>query len=972
MQPSVLPTFQPSTQPIALPSIQPSFQPSSIPTLQPSSHPSKQPSSQPSIQPSVIPTGKPSFQPTGYPSSNPTRPSPMPTTIPSASPTILTKPYFSFTSGLTLYGFTTAKLDEKSRKALVMTTAACMGVDGKDVVYLGADIIGRRIRRALAVSGLNLLVTLETTIFLMEYPAFPSDPFLIYNTLTSKLTRDVLSGLFSELLRNISKSIGSNMTMNVYCTQVINSEPMISNPVTFTSNYYLSTGIIVGIIFGSLLAGLLIMIMLFYLYPSILVSFGYEKKYYLSEIELTEDEDKQGPLEFVRISVDVSLQTSLHETEEKGIVNLIDAEKLPVFHMTRPASIEDDECPSLMDNELPRTAIEHSRDGLFKEQLRIANLKKDVTDRMQLLFKNSHDMNNKLKQRKQRIIELSDLEEKRLRDVRKNESNLSRDLNSLMEDTHEVLNRVGLQISKRVVKEKSELSLRLEVEEKAKEVRLRRPDVQKREILANEKLLIDLFCAAEEELIADLTQQKIESVQQIVEEYESKMHYVNSKKQRFMQQRSNNLTSIYSLLKDSESKVDDYRKEERVLTMTSEKDRIALSEVLKQEKAFLRAALLTYDDHYNLSLKLDQEDLILTVTNVMETVNELKAKAVDGLRRVQGEELELINILKKYEVVIDDLDKKEALAIHAHSKEMEKFVSKLKIQEVLIKSMSQSNKDRLQKYRAKEQIRIEQLNEEEQTRSKQELIDQLTRRKQEEDDRVTRQMQQRVRLVIGEEDRIERSNKQKKDDVEEKKLFEDTRRETKKDADDSSNQLKGEEEKHFKLSATEEKGCKGDVKRLEQSNKDLQYHKDEVAVENNRILNVYSIGNFVEVEMGQVLIDSMYNPLMPSEGDDKETDFNQVSIDHSADVVTGDRLDGIEEGYASERDCTSPLDNVQDIHDEDSDAKHKALSEGNHDDKIPQFSASKDKASSLRGNTTLNFRRYYCCMSLMILILFYR
>jgi hypothetical protein len=123
----------------------------------------------------------------------------------------------------------------------------------------------------------------------------------------------------------------------------------------------------------------------------------------------------------------------------------------------------------------------------------------------------------------------------------------------------------------------------------------------------------------------------------------------------------------------------------------------------------------------------------------------------------------------------------------------------------------------------------------------------------------------------------------------------------------------------------------------------LQYH-----------INVYSIGNFVEAEMGQVLIDSMYNPLVPSEGDDKETDFNQVSIAHTADVVTGDRLDRIEEGYASEREYTSPLDNLQDIHDEDCDAKHKALSEDNHVDKIPQFSASKDKASSLGGNTQLN------------------
>ena len=688
MQPSVLPTLQPSAQPITFPSIQPSFQPTSIPTLQPSSHPSEQPSSQPSIQPSVVPTGKPSFQPTGYPTSNPTRPSPMPTTIPSTNPTILTKPYFSFTTGLTLYGFTSSKLDEKSRKAITMTTAACMEINDKDVVYLGADIVGRRIRRALAVSGLNVLVTLETTIFLMEYPAFSSDPFLTYNTLTSKLTRDVLSGLFSELLRNISKSIGSNMTINVYCTQVINSEPIITNPITFASNHYLSTGVIVGVIFGSLLVGCLIMIMLFYLYPSLLVSAGYEKKYYLSEMELTEDKDKQGPFELVRISVDVSVQNSLHEPEEKGIVDLIDAEKLPVFHMIRPASIEDDKCPTLMDHELPRTSIEHSRDGLFKEQLRIANLKKDITDRMQLLFKNSYDMNDRFKQRKERINELSDLEEKRLRDVRKNEFNLSRDLNLLMDDILEVSNSVGLQMSKRIVKEKNELSLRLKVEEKAREVRLRSHDVQKREILANEKLLIDLFWAAEEEVIANLTQQKIELVHHIVEEYESKMQDVISKKQRFMQQRSNNLISINSLLNDSESKVDDYSKEERALTMTSEKDRITLLEVLKQEKSYLRAAILINDDHYNLSLKLDQEDLISTVMNDMKTIDKLKVKAVDGLRRMQGEELELINILKKNEVVIDDLDKKEALVIQAHNEEMEKFVAKLKKQEVLIKSMS--------------------------------------------------------------------------------------------------------------------------------------------------------------------------------------------------------------------------------------------------------------------------------------------
>lgn len=217
---------------------------------------------------------------------------------------------------------------------------------------------------------------------------------------------------------------------------------------------------------------------------------------------------------------------------------------------------------------------------------------------------------------------------------------------------------------------------------------------------------------------------------------------------------------------------------------------------------------------------------------------------------------------------------------------------------------------------------------------------------------------------MEEEEHIEQPNNQKKNDIEDAKLLKDTRRELKKDADNSSNRLTREEEVNFK-------DYIGGVKKLEQFSKDLQYHKDEVAnnslrpVENNRIPNEDSIENLVEVELGLVLTDLMYNPLLSSEGDDDEIAFTQESLDHAAEVVTDDRIDGIEEGFASERGFAFPLG-------EDGDTKHRALPEDNHDDKIPQFLASKDTALSLRGDILLNYHHCYYCMSLIIIILFYR
>jgi len=95
-QPSGQPSIQPSDQPSGQPSMQPSCQPSDQPTGEPSSVPSGQPSAQPSSHPSSQPSSDPTSQPSGQPSCQPTS---QPSNIPTSHPTFISPIGTFFESG---------------------------------------------------------------------------------------------------------------------------------------------------------------------------------------------------------------------------------------------------------------------------------------------------------------------------------------------------------------------------------------------------------------------------------------------------------------------------------------------------------------------------------------------------------------------------------------------------------------------------------------------------------------------------------------------------------------------------------------------------------------------------------------------------------------------------------------------------------------------------------------------------------
>jgi hypothetical protein len=84
ISPSIIPSLAPSADPTIAPSIHPSAVPSAAPTTNPTDRPSNLPSEVPTLAPSSSPTELPSYQPTLSPSVAPT---PVPSTSPSVAPT---------------------------------------------------------------------------------------------------------------------------------------------------------------------------------------------------------------------------------------------------------------------------------------------------------------------------------------------------------------------------------------------------------------------------------------------------------------------------------------------------------------------------------------------------------------------------------------------------------------------------------------------------------------------------------------------------------------------------------------------------------------------------------------------------------------------------------------------------------------------------------------------------------------------
>jgi hypothetical protein len=275
-EPSRFPSLSPVATPSEVPTDSPSFTPTIVHTDSPVASPTRAPTTfTPTFTPSVIPTRIPSTAgPTRNPSFKPSYFTQPPTT---ATPTS-SSPVLSFTSDLTLAGFTSPELGPKDEIAVINATATSMGISSIYVAItntvataVGSNAIIIRLqkqfqlrkrqeeeeeqeyRRRLSVTY-TIVVTTETKIPLAVFGI--TDPTAFYTQLQTALKTAVTSGSFSQTLQAVAKAIGADNAAGVNITSFTSSPPVVTigyvpQPSPNDDTYHWTEGGIAGITIGS-------------------------------------------------------------------------------------------------------------------------------------------------------------------------------------------------------------------------------------------------------------------------------------------------------------------------------------------------------------------------------------------------------------------------------------------------------------------------------------------------------------------------------------------------------------------------------------------------------------------------------------------------------------------------------------------------------------------------------------------------
>jgi hypothetical protein len=166
----------------------------------------------PSSIPSSAPTSVPTSSPTSVPSSQPSGP-------PTPNPTLDPNYYIQFDVFLGLFNVSDKTLSWNGAEALVQTIHDITDVLQEDIHYVGitnavdqiVDLRRRKLLKSvvqpqLKVIQWNMVVQLQVTVPLYEFPQFKSNSTKLFNYLKTLLVESVHDKTFETLLRYISQS----------------------------------------------------------------------------------------------------------------------------------------------------------------------------------------------------------------------------------------------------------------------------------------------------------------------------------------------------------------------------------------------------------------------------------------------------------------------------------------------------------------------------------------------------------------------------------------------------------------------------------------------------------------------------------------------------------------------------------------------------------------------------------------------
>lgn len=236
--PSNNPTLAPSASPTAAATDMPSLSPSEAPTYFPPLSTSHAPTMAPSQAPSIVPSQAPSIQPTRSPSIAPSlsptttsaptitfAPSVVPTRAPSPAPTLAptlqSHPVVVLTSYLTLQNLQ-GNISSSEQQAICNTQAKILNVSAEYVSFVGTTTEVPNLARMtiLADTPSTLVAITDTSLPLVDYPQFQSDPQALYDSMVDTMKTALSTDVFLTTLIEQSALVGattfleSNLTLN--------------------------------------------------------------------------------------------------------------------------------------------------------------------------------------------------------------------------------------------------------------------------------------------------------------------------------------------------------------------------------------------------------------------------------------------------------------------------------------------------------------------------------------------------------------------------------------------------------------------------------------------------------------------------------------------------------------------------------------------------------------------------------------
>ena len=230
-QPSPVPTLAPTVLPTPAtpyPSVLPTLGPSEVPTLSPAptSVPTLEPTAVPSLGPTASPTAVPTLSPTPLPSPRPTPVRPLPTPV----PTRLTYTTAKVSSGFVVDGLDRSSFTPKYRR--VMKEVVVSTVDSIDDISAvtqlnvsaytsrrldlggaGGRVAGRRLLSSSSAVTFTIEVVLENTEF--------DDSASIASNIESDVTSAVSSGNLTSTIQTTAAASGVTLNVTVDTTVVI-------------------------------------------------------------------------------------------------------------------------------------------------------------------------------------------------------------------------------------------------------------------------------------------------------------------------------------------------------------------------------------------------------------------------------------------------------------------------------------------------------------------------------------------------------------------------------------------------------------------------------------------------------------------------------------------------------------------------------------------------------------------------------